>query len=149
MNKLKLTKINQYRTSKGVLMNTYRVTGSKEAVAQYVADQSAVVRKNGQTGASFEIEGDPTSAPLYWSQDLGEEISRGKQGGWFINDELQDVLMSQAQRERARGNDAVADAMISAIVAEKVAKAKAMLAFRSTPAPVTSPVGDSAELGTV
>ena len=57
--------------------------------------------------------------------------------------------MSQAQRERARGNDAVADAMISAIVAEKVAKAKAMLAFRSTPAPVATPAGDSAELGTV
>ena len=135
MSNLKLTKVNQYRypaghRKVGEMCNVYTVSGDKDAVDQYVADQIATSPK----GVQYHTDG----KPLFWNDNLGETATRGKQGGWFINDELASALRSEVVKASAKGDTLMAELFAAELVKNKLAQIKAMQSFRSTPTPVSA-----------
>lgn len=135
MLKLKSKLVGEY-TKNGKTQYVFTLSGTPEAIAQFVKDQANVVKADGSKGASFHESG----APLFWNKSIISEISRSeKAGAWFA--ERGDMKAITAQAEALRStNPTLADFMLKAQAEEMIAEIKqARLGLRTAPVAVETP----------
>jgi hypothetical protein len=121
---LTITKVNQYIKS-GYLTYLYTVSGDKEAVEQYEADQEVTAKK----GCQYH---EVTKEPLYWSTDAGETIVRsGKTRKWNVDNTIERAVSQKINSLNRVGNEKVADKLADRLADSIMADIEAVLRKRS------------------
>jgi hypothetical protein len=127
---LKITKVNQYYKN-GNLVYVFGCSGSTEAIAQYEADQASKPK-----GIQYH---EVTKAPLFWSTDLGDNIVRGKDGQWRVNNEVERAVSQKIKSLNRVGNDVLADKLADRLADDMIASIKSAFTKRSAPASTPTP----------
>lgn len=137
MQKLKAKLVSTY-TKNGVTRNVHALSGTPEAIAQYIADQANVVKGDGTKGATLNEAGQP----LYFSRTIVEEISRSeKLMSWFPDRELDKQITQEIESLRKSGNEGLANTLEKAQADAYIARIKASISAKvSKPAVVETAV---------
>ena len=137
---LKISKTNQYYKN-GSLVYVFATSGSPEAIKQYEADQASRPK-----GCQYH---EVTKTPLFWSNDLGDNIVRGKDGQWRVNNEVERAVSQKIKSLARVGNEVLADKLADRLADDMIASIKGAFAKRSasqaTPASEQTPATSSPE----
>lgn len=127
---LRITKTNQYYKN-GNLVYVFGCSGSADAIAQYEADQASKPK-----GVQYH---EVTKAPLFWSNDLGESIVRGKDGQWRVNNEVERAVSQKIKSLTRVGNEVLADKLADRLADDMIASIKNAFTKRSAPVSTATP----------
>lgn len=133
---LKISKTNQYYKN-GSLVYVFSTSGSPDAIKQYEADQA-----NKPKGCQYH---EVTKTPLFWSNDLGDNIVRGKDGQWRVNNEVERAVSQKIKSLTRVGNDVLADKLADRLADDMIASIKGAFAKRSAPQANETPSQTPAE----